>query len=97
VDLIQVLQAIKQGQQDMARIYAQNAVRKQTEKINLMQLAGRVDAVASRVQTASTMRTINVNMVKVNRSLDIAMKSMNPEAVRRIHSCAGSTLEICAG
>lgn len=76
------LQAMKQGHNDIARIYAQNAVRKQNEKLNLLQLASRVDAVAGRVQTAVTMRQITGNMMKVNRSLDVAMKSMSPERVR---------------
>jgi charged multivesicular body protein 1 len=73
---------MKQGHNDIARIYAQNAVRKQNEKLNLLQLASRVDAVAGRVQTAVTMRQITGNMMKVNRSLDVAMKSMSPERVR---------------
>jgi charged multivesicular body protein 1 len=72
---------MKQGHNDIARIYAQNAVRKQNEKLNLLQLASRVDAVAGRVQTAVTMRQITGNMMKVNRSLDVAMKSMSPERV----------------
>ncbi|KAH8645217.1 charged multivesicular body protein-like protein [Alternaria alternata] len=73
---------MKQGHNDIARIYAGNAIRKQNEKLNLLQLASRVDAVAGRVQTAVTMRQITGNMMKVNRSLDVAMKSMSPERVR---------------
>jgi charged multivesicular body protein 1 len=76
-----ISQAMKQGHGDIARIYAQNAVRKQNEKLNLLQLSSRVDAVAGRVQTAVTMRQITGNMMKVNRSLDVAMKSMSPERV----------------
>jgi charged multivesicular body protein 1 len=79
---------MKQGHNDIARIYAQNAVRKQNEKLNLLQLASRVDAVAGRVQTAVTMRQITGNMMKVNRSLDVAMKSMSPERVR-LYYCSG--------
>tara|TARA_R110002003_G_scaffold44_5_gene3209 strand:- start:579 stop:857 length:279 start_codon:yes stop_codon:yes gene_type:complete len=75
---------MKQGHGDIARIYAQNAVRKQNEKLNLLQLSSRVDAVAGRVQTAVTMRQITGNMMKVNRSLDVAMKSMSPERVRAL-------------
>lgn len=78
---------MKQGHNDIARIYAGNAIRKQNEKLNLLQLASRVDAVAGRVQTAVTMRQITGNMMKVNRSLDVAMKSMSPERVREPRSC----------
>lgn len=77
-----VEKAIKQGHNDIARIHAQNAVRKQNEKLNLMQLASRVDAVAGRVQTAVTMRQVTGNMAKVVKSMDVAMKSMNLERVR---------------
>jgi charged multivesicular body protein 1 len=73
---------MKQGHNDIARIHAQNAVRKQTEKLNLLQLSSRVDAVAGRVQTAVTMRQVTGNMQKVVKSMDVAMKSMNLERVR---------------
>jgi charged multivesicular body protein 1 len=80
---------MKQGHGDIARIYAQNAVRKQNEKLNLLQLSSRVDAVAGRVQTAVTMRQITGNMMKVNRSLDVAMKSMSPERVCSLRAWRG--------
>jgi charged multivesicular body protein 1 len=90
---------MKQGHGDIARIYAQNAVRKQNEKLNLLQLSSRVDAVAGRVQTAVTMRQITGNMMKVNRSLDVAMKSMSPERVRSLRGGEASRIRklgICA-
>lgn len=77
---------MKQGHNDIARIYAGNAIRKQNEKLNLLQLASRVDAVAGRVNTAVTMRQITGNMMKVNRSLDVAMKSMSPERVCHLYT-----------
>lgn len=73
--------AMKQGHSDIARIYAGNAARKQEEQRSLTLLASRVDAVVARVQTAATMRQITGNIMKVNRSLDVAMKSMSPERV----------------
>lgn len=41
-----------------ARIYASNAIRKKNEALNLLKLSSRIDAVASRVQTAITMRKV---------------------------------------
>ncbi|KAJ4305224.1 hypothetical protein N0V90_000755 [Kalmusia sp. IMI 367209] len=79
-----VEKAMKQGHHDIARIYAQNAVRKQNEKLNLLQLSSRVDAVAGRVQTAVTMRQVTGNMQKVVRSMDVAMKSMNLERITAV-------------
>ena len=74
--------AIQQNHADIAKIYAQNAIRKQTEKVNLLRLASRVDAVASRVQTAVTMRQVTGSMANVVRGMDGAMKSMDLEKVR---------------
>ncbi len=50
--------ALQQGNTEGARIYASNAIRKKSEAINLLRLASRIDAVASRVETAVTMRQV---------------------------------------
>src|SRR6186713_2679114 len=72
---------MKAGHNDIARIYAQNAIRKQNEKLNLLRLASRIDAVSSRVQTAVTMRQVTGSMANVVRGMDGAMKSMDLEKV----------------
>lgn len=76
-------QAIQQGHADIAKIYAQNAIRKQNEKLNLLRLGSRLDAVSSRVQTAVTMRQVTGSMTNVVKGMDTAMKSMDLEKVRR--------------
>ena len=43
-----------------AKIYAENAIRKKNESLNMLRLASRIDAVASRVQTAVTMRKVRL-------------------------------------
>jgi division protein CdvB (Snf7/Vps24/ESCRT-III family) len=75
-------QAIQQGHQDIAKIYAQNAIRKQNERLNLLRLGSRIDAVASRVQTAVTMRQVTGSMMNVVKGMDQAMKAMDLEKVR---------------
>ena len=75
------VQAIQQNHTDIAKIYAQNAIRKQNEKVNLLRLASRIDAVSSRVQTAITMRQVTGSMANVVRGMDTAMKSMDLEKV----------------
>ena len=77
-------QAIQQGHADIAKIYAQNAIRKQNEKLNLLRLGSRLDAVSSRVQTAVTMRSVTGSMTNVVKGMDTAMKSMDLEKVRMI-------------
>lgn len=76
------LQAIQQGHADIAKIYAQNAIRKQNEKLNLLRLGSRLDAVSSRVQTAVTMRSVTGSMTNVVKGMDTAMKSMDLEKVQ---------------
>ena len=43
--------AIEKGNMEVARIHAENAIRKKNESLNLLRTSARVDAVASRVQT----------------------------------------------
>jgi hypothetical protein len=76
------VQALQQGNNDGARIYASNAIRKKSEALNLLRLSSRIDAVASRVETAVTMRQVTGNMTSVVRGMDKAMDSMNLERVR---------------
>jgi division protein CdvB (Snf7/Vps24/ESCRT-III family) len=76
------LQALQQGNTDGARIYAANAIRKKSEALNLLRLASRIDAVASRVETAVTMRQVTGNMTSVVKGMDKAMETMNIERVR---------------
>ncbi|KAK5680217.1 hypothetical protein LTS10_007144 [Elasticomyces elasticus] len=77
-------QAIQQGHSDIAKIYAQNAIRKQNEKLNLLRLGSRIDAVASKVQTAVTMRQVTGSMTNVVRGMDQAMKSMDLEKISAV-------------
>ncbi|KAF2473203.1 uncharacterized protein BDR25DRAFT_332845 [Lindgomyces ingoldianus] len=76
--------AMKAGHHDIARIYAQNAIRKQNEKLNLLRLASRIDAVSSRVQTAVTMRQVTGSMANVVRGMDSAMKQMDLEKISAV-------------
>ena len=72
---------MQQGNNDIAKLYAQNAIRKQNERLNLLRLASRIDAVASRVQTAVTMRQVSGSMASVVKGMDAAMKTMNLERI----------------
>jgi len=76
--------AIQQGHEDIAKVYAQNAIRKQNEKLNLLRLSSRIDAVSSRVQTAVTMQRVSMNMADVVRGMDVAMNAMDLEKISAI-------------
>ncbi|KAF8165490.1 vacuolar assembly protein DID2 [Crassisporium funariophilum] len=76
--------ALQQGNNDGARIYASNAIRKKSEALNLLRLSSRIDAVASRVETAVTMRAVTGNMTSVVRGMDKAMETMNLERISMV-------------
>jgi len=79
-----IKKAMQQGNADIAKLYAQNAIRKQNERLNLLRLGSRIDAVASRVQTAVTMRQVSNSMANVVKGMDSAMKTMNLEKISMI-------------
>ncbi|KAA8893816.1 Snf7 family [Sphaerosporella brunnea] len=79
-----IKKAMQQGNNDIAKLYAQNAIRKQNERLNLLRLASRIDAVASRVQTAVTMRQVSGSMANVVKGMDAAMKTMNLERISMV-------------
>lgn len=43
---------------DVARIHAENAIRQKSQSVNYLRMSARVDAVASRVQSALTTRNV---------------------------------------
>jgi charged multivesicular body protein 1 len=51
---------LQQKNVEGARIYAENAIRKKNESLNYLRLASRVDAVASKVQTAMQMKQVQI-------------------------------------
>lgn len=76
--------ALEQGNADIAEIYAQNAVRKAQERVSLLRLSSRIDAVASRIQTAVTMKAVTRNMAITVKGMDQAMQSMNLEQITKV-------------
>lgn len=75
---------IQNGQIESAKIHAENAIRQKNQSINYLRMAARVDAVASRVQTAVTTKKVTTSMGGVVKSMDQAMKSMNLEKISGI-------------
>lgn len=73
--------AIQKGNMEVARIHAENAIRQKNQAINYLRMSARVDAVASRVQSALTTRKVSNSMAGVVKAMDAAMKSMNLEKI----------------
>merc|ERR1712203_483553 len=80
----QVKKALEKGNPDVARIYAENAVRKKNESLNYLRMSVKVDAVASRVQSAVTMKGVAKNMGSVVKSLEKAVNSMELQKITEV-------------
>ncbi|KAI5075361.1 hypothetical protein GOP47_0009437 [Adiantum capillus-veneris] len=74
---LKVKKAIEKGNMDGARIYAENAIRKRTEQLNMLRLSSRLDAVVARLDTQAKMNVINKSMATIVRTLDSALASNN--------------------
>ncbi|NXU48319.1 CHM1A protein, partial [Turnix velox] len=74
-----VKKALQQKNVECARVYAENAIRKKNEGLNWLRMSSRVDAVASKVQTAVTK-----NMAQVTKALDKALNSMDLQKVSAV-------------
>merc|ERR1712083_804822 len=74
----------EQGNVEVARIHAENAVRKKNESLNYLRMSGKVDAVASRVQSAVTMKGVAKNMGSVVKSLEKAVNSMELQKITEV-------------
>ncbi|CAD1479502.1 unnamed protein product, partial [Heterotrigona itama] len=81
VEKAKIKKAIQKGNMEGARIHAENAIRQRNQALNYLRMSARVDAVASRVQTALTTRKVTQSMAGVVKAMDAAMKSMNLEKI----------------
>ncbi|CAH1953620.1 unnamed protein product [Acanthoscelides obtectus] len=77
-------QAIQKGNMEVARIHAENAIRQKNQSLNYLRMSARVDAVASKVQSAVTTRKVTNSMAGVVKAMDAAMKSMNLEKISNV-------------
>jgi division protein CdvB (Snf7/Vps24/ESCRT-III family) len=76
------VQAIQKGNMEGAKIHAENSIRQKNQALNYRRMSARIDAVASRVQTAMTTRQVTQSMAGVVKAMESAMKSMNLEKVK---------------
>ena len=60
------------------------AIRQKNQAVNFLRMSARVDAVASRVQTAVTTKRVTSSMQGVVKAMDSAMKSMNLEKISNL-------------
>mmetsp|Transcript_13797 Transcript_13797/g.29131 ORF Transcript_13797/g.29131 Transcript_13797/m.29131 type:complete len:219 (+) Transcript_13797:254-910(+) len=73
--------AIKQGNSEGARIYAQDAIREKNQALNCLRLASRIDAVSSRLETAVRMNAVTKSMKSVVKGMDKGLASMDVDKI----------------
>jgi len=84
VEKMKCKKAIQKGNIEGARIHAENAIRQKNQALNYLRMSARIDAVASRVQTAITTKKVTQSLGGVVKAMDSAMKSMNLEKISQI-------------
>lgn len=62
MEKLKAKKAIQKGNLEVARIHAENAIRQKNQSVNYLRMSARVDAVASRVQSALTTRNVSVSI-----------------------------------
>jgi charged multivesicular body protein 1 len=73
--------AIAQGNREGARIYAQNVIREKNQSLNFLRLGSRVDAVASRLETAIRMQDVSAAMGMTVKGMASVMKNMDVDKI----------------
>jgi charged multivesicular body protein 1 len=72
-----VVAAIKKGDRELMKVYASNAIREKNNAVNFIRLSSRIDAVASRVETAIRMNAITKQLGAVTKGMDSVLGTMD--------------------
>ena len=78
---VKLKKAIEQKNIEGARIYAQNVIREKNQALNFLRMASRIDAVASRLETAIRMQQVSKTMSQTVAGMSNAMKSMDVDQI----------------
>merc|ERR1719321_1050762 len=81
---LKIKKGLEKGDPEVARIYAQNAIRLKTTGTNYLRLASRLDAVASRVESAIKMKQVTKQMGDVTKGMDKVLASMNVDEITKV-------------
>lgn len=83
-ELNKVKKAMEKGDGETSRIYAQNAIRIKQTGNNYLRLASRLDAVASRVESAIKMKQVTKQMGSVVSGMDKVLASMDVNKISAV-------------
>jgi len=76
--------AIADGNMDVAREYAQNAIREKNSALQFLRLQSRIDSVASRLEQAIRMQTVSSIMKSQVSGMQNALKSMEADKISKV-------------
>ncbi|KAL9652544.1 hypothetical protein ABK040_000114 [Willaertia magna] len=76
--------AMEKGNIEGARIHAQTAIRKKNEAVNFLRLSSRIDAVASRLDTAIKMNRVTSTMGGIVKGMDKVLGAMDASKIGAI-------------
>jgi len=82
--LKKVKKAMEEGNHDVARVYAANAIGFRNQALNYLKLSARLDAVAARIKAAKNVKMLEEMMPKVVKSMSVAVKSVKTEDIAKV-------------
>ncbi|KAJ3327558.1 Charged multivesicular body protein 1a [Blyttiomyces sp. JEL0837] len=92
-ELAKVKKALQKNDTEVARIHASNAIRKKAESLNHLRLSARVDAMASKISTAISMKSLTKTMGTAVSGMDKAMATMDLNKMAEIMGKFESQME----
>lgn len=87
-------EAIKAGNIEGARIYGQNAIREKNQALNCLRLSSRIDAVASRLDTAIRMKQVIYLWLLVAAFIAADYRCHRPSQFQYIPSVEGGKRDV---
>lgn len=84
VQMEKLKEAMRKGNIEGAKIYAENVIREKNQALNFLKLGSRLDAVAARIETAVRMQTLSKAMEQTVKSMNSAMQTMDSDKLARV-------------
>jgi charged multivesicular body protein 1 len=79
-----VLEYIRKGNAEVARLYANDSIRKKNESLSFLRLASRLEGVRSRLETLQANKNVAISIAKINREMEKTMQTMDVQKVAKL-------------
>jgi charged multivesicular body protein 1 len=81
---LNIKKALEKGNMEAAKIYAENSIRKHNESLNFLRLSSKVDAAASRIDTAVKMQSVSKVMASTVKGMEKVLQAMDPMKIAAV-------------